>query len=128
MLKISMYDGDFFGRMEELTLICEIEGSVELYDGPSFDTLEETLRVLEICGDRYTVPQLIGRCFTVFVGRVSDAVVTPLARLDGYAHNGEATATVMSETSSWNTERVKYAPDDDAVEIVRKILTGQPAA
>ena len=128
MLKIAIYDGDFFGRMEELTLICVIEGGVEVHDRPSFDTLEETLRVLEICEDRYAVPQLIGPCFTVFVGRMSDAVVTPLARLDGYAHNGEATATVMSETPNWTTDPVRYDPNDDAVEIVRKILAGQRAA
>ncbi|ADG18059.1 hypothetical protein BC1002_4055 [Paraburkholderia atlantica] len=48
MLKIAMYDGDFCGRMEELTHICDIEGNAEAHDRRPLDALEETLRVLEM--------------------------------------------------------------------------------
>ncbi|MBB5507615.1 hypothetical protein [Paraburkholderia atlantica] len=48
MLKIAMYDGDFCGRMEELTHICDFEGNAEAHDRRPLDALEETLRVLEM--------------------------------------------------------------------------------
>ncbi|MGF6288719.1 hypothetical protein [Paraburkholderia youngii] len=128
MLKIAIYDGDFCGRMEELTLLCDVEGDVETHDRRPFDTLEETLRALEICGDQYTVHRLAGPCFTVFIGRMRDADVIPLVRLDGHAHNGDARAYVVGIAPGWTTEPVYYCPDDGAVEIVRKILAGQRAA
>lgn len=124
MLKIAIYDGDFFGDMTELTHVCELEGSIEAHDSPPFNTLEETLCVLEMNKEGYTIPRLIGPCFTVFIGRVSNATLTPLVRLDGYAHNGWASAHVRGASAGWTTEPVYYTPEDDAVTILRRILTG----
>ncbi|MEX3639598.1 hypothetical protein [Paraburkholderia sp. BR14320] len=121
-------DGDFCGRMEELTHLCDIEGNAEAHDRRPSDPLKESLRVLDISGDKYTIPRLAGTCFTVFIGRMRDANVTPLVRLDVDAHNGQACAYVVGIAPGWTTEPVYYCPDDDVVEIVRKILAGQCAA
>ena len=124
MLKIAIYDGDFFGDMTELTHVCDLEGSVEARDSPPLDALEETLCVLEMRGELYAIPRLIGPCFTVFIGRVSNATLTPLVRLDGYAYDGSASAHVKGTSAGWTTEPVYYTPEDDAVAILRRILTG----
>ena len=127
MLKIAIYDGEA-AVADTLVHLCDLEGSAEAYDRPSFSVLEEALRVLEICEDRYSTPRLGGRCFTVAIGRKDGDEVTPLLRLDGYAHNGYASAHVIGQSPGWTTDPVRYDPDDDAVEIVRKILAGQRAA
>lgn len=121
MLKIAIYDGEM-PDPETLVHLCDIEGSAEPYDRPPFSVLEEVLRVLEMCEERYSAPRLSGCCFTVAIGRKDGAEVTPLLRLDGYAHNGYGSVHVIGVTPSWTTEPVRYDPDDDAVEIVRKIL------
>ncbi|WP_244145465.1 hypothetical protein [Paraburkholderia mimosarum] len=123
---IEMYDGQFFGEMSSLTKRCVVEGGVTPYDREPFSTLEEAWRLLEMCAEKYATPPPRGDCFTVFIGRKERGgeEVEPLVRLDLYAHNGEATACVMSGTPSWNTERVRYQPEDSAVTIVLNVLRG----
>lgn len=125
MLTISIYDGEFYGDMQELTHLCDVEGSAEPYDRPPFSVLEEALRVLEMCEERYSTPPLTGTGFTVFVCSKHGVEVTPLLRLDGYARNGWASAGVVGQAPSWNTEPAEYVVDDDVVTIVRKLLSGQ---
>lgn len=122
MLTISIYDGEYAGDRDALTHVCDIEGSVEPHDRPPFTVLEEALRVLEMCEERYSMPPLSGTGFTVFIGRKTATGVTPLARLDGYARQGYASARVVGPGLRWDTERVYFAPGDDAVTIVRKLL------
>ena len=122
MLTISIYDGEYAGNRDALTHVCDIEGSVEPHDRPPFSDLEEARRVLEMCEERYSTPPLSGTGFTVFIGRKTATGVTPLARLDGYAGQGYASARVVGPGSCWDAERVYCAPDEDAVTIVRKML------
>ncbi|MBB5427483.1 hypothetical protein HDG40_005662 [Paraburkholderia sp. JPY158] len=124
MLKISIFDGEA-AAPDTLIHLCDIDGSDVPNDQPPFSVLEETLRVLEMCRERCIVPRLGGRCFTVAIGRKAGSKVTPLVRLDGYAHQGWASAHVIGRPPSWSTEPVYYSPDDDAVEIVRKLLAAQ---
>ncbi|MEX3981861.1 hypothetical protein AB4Y45_23100 [Paraburkholderia sp. EG287A] len=121
---IEMYDGQFFGEMSSLTELCVVEGSVTPYDREPFSTLEEAWRLLEMCTEKYATPPPRDDCFTVLIGRKErgGAKVEPLIRLDVYASNGEATASVMSPRPNWNTERVRYQPEDSAVVIVSRIL------
>jgi hypothetical protein len=124
-LKISVFDGEYFGSLQELTHLCDIEGSVTAYDTERCDVLSEALRVLEMSEERHTAPRL-DRCFTVFIGREVAGDMTTLVRLDGFADNGEASASVLSRSyPRWDTVHVMYTPDDDAVEIVRKLIAGQ---
>ncbi|MCC8402017.1 hypothetical protein LJ655_08940 [Paraburkholderia sp. MMS20-SJTN17] len=124
LLTVSVYDGDFFGDLTTLAQICVLEGSIAPYSGALFSPLEESLRLLEMCAAERDTPRPRGDCFTVFIGRKgsSKSEVKPLVRLDVYAHNGLAVASVVSRKPRWDTERVSYAPDDDAVAIVCKIL------
>ena len=124
LLEISVYDGEFLGEMSAVSKICVVEGRVTPYNRAPFSTLEEALRLLEMCAEKYATPPPQGDCFTVFIGRKGrgDEDVEPLMRLDVYAHSGEATACVISRTPSWNTERVRYQPEDSAVSIVLRIL------
>ncbi|MBB5427489.1 hypothetical protein HDG40_005668 [Paraburkholderia sp. JPY158] len=119
MLTIAIYDGEYYGDMRQLTHLCDVEGQVE-HD--HFYALVETLRVLQLCTKERDIPRLTGDCFTVFVGRKSGAELIPLARMDVLAHNGRASASVVDGGPRWDTEPAHYAPGDDAVEIVRKIL------
>ncbi|WP_321854671.1 hypothetical protein [Paraburkholderia tropica] len=123
-LEISLYDGEFVGDVTLLTQICVIEGSVTPYDAESFPPLEETSRLLEMCAEKYATPPPNGDYFTVFISRksIDDADFELLMRLDVYAHNGEATACVVSRRPEWNTERVRYQPDDSALTIVFNVL------
>ncbi len=123
MLKISIFAGDYFGDLGELTRLLDIEGSVTPDDRLPFEAPEEALRLLEMCSEKYATPHLSQRCFTVFIGREIEFKVTPLLRLDGYAHNGRASASVVGIPPICYTEPVTYSPDEDVVEIVRKILT-----
>lgn len=123
MLTISIYDGEYDGDVSTLTHLCDIEGSVVPDGRPPFSVLEEALRVLEMCEERYSTPPLSGTAFTVFIGRKAARGVTPLARLDGYARHGYASARVVAGPGPrWDTARVPCAPGDDAVAIVRKLL------
>ncbi|MEM5299091.1 hypothetical protein VSR82_32815 [Burkholderia sp. JPY481] len=124
LLVVSVYDGQFFGDMLSLVKICVIEGCITSHHTEHFSTLEETWKLLEMWAEKYATPPPRGDCFTVFIGRKDggDMEVEPVTRLDAYAHNGEATACVMSRTPSWDTERVCYQPDDGSVAIVCKIL------
>ncbi|SDD96524.1 hypothetical protein [Paraburkholderia lycopersici] len=124
MLTITIYDGEIVAP-DSLVHLCDVEGSAEAYDRPPFTALEEALRVLEMCSDRYSTPHLSGTGFTVFIGNKEGLEVTPLVRLDGYAHNGYASAGIVGAGPRFDTVPAKYAPDDDVVEIVRKILAGQ---
>lgn len=128
-LRIALYDGDFNGDMTSLVHICDIEGSLVPDGRPPYGLLEEALRVLEICAEKHATPRPRGDCITVFIGRKANAAVCPCARLDVFAHNGEASASVMSRGSPrWDTQPVRYAPDDNVVAIVRKILEGKVRA
>ncbi|RZF28075.1 hypothetical protein EVC45_19465 [Paraburkholderia sp. UYCP14C] len=124
MLVVSVYDGEFFGDLSSLVKICVIEGSTTCCDRESFSTLEETWKLLEMWAEKCATPPPRGDCFTIFICRKDrgDTEVEPLARLDVFAHNGEATTCVVSRTPSWDTERVCYQPDDGSVAIVLKIL------
>ncbi|WP_233799804.1 hypothetical protein [Paraburkholderia sp. HP33-1] len=125
MLKIAIYDGDFFGDMSELAHVCDFEGSVTPDDRPPFMPLEETLRMLAMYAKRYSVPRLLGPCFTVFIQRITGAEAITVVRLDGYARDGQVSAHVIGLPPDWTTEPVRYEPDDDAVEVVRKLLAAQ---
>ncbi|MEX3992717.1 hypothetical protein AB4Y35_18325 [Paraburkholderia sp. EG286A] len=124
LLEISLYDGEFLGIMSPFAKICSIEGGVTPYGRPPFSPLEEAWILLEMCAERYTTPPPRSDCLTVFIRRQNrgDTEVEPLIRLDVYAHNGEATATIVSRTPAWDTERVRYQPDDSAVTIVLNVL------
>jgi len=124
VLEISLYDGEFVGDVTSLTPICVLEGSVTPYDREPFSPLEEAWRLLEMCSEKYAIPPSQGDCFTAFIGRKNrgNVEVESLIRLDVHAHNGEATACVMSQLPAWETERVRYHPDDSAVTIVLRIL------
>jgi hypothetical protein len=126
MLEISLYDGEYDGDLAALTHLCDIEGSVVPEDRPPFSPLEETLRVLEMCADKYSTPRPADDRFTVFIGRKTGRTeLEPLVRLDVCARNGYASASVLSTNGPrWDTERVRYAADDDVVTIVGKILKG----
>lgn len=116
-LHIAFYDGE--AGADALTHLCDVEGDVE---HEPFNTLPEALRVLTLCTKRPDMPRA-GRCFTVFIAH-RRPVLTPLLRLDVYAHNGSASAGVTGPGPRWDTEPVNYGPDDDMVEIVRKVLAG----
>ncbi|WP_018436877.1 hypothetical protein [Paraburkholderia atlantica] len=122
MLTISIYDGEYDGDLSALAHMCDVDGPVEC---DLCNALVEALRVLKLCTKPHDVPRLTGAAFTVFVGRKSGEEVVPLARMDVLAHNGTASASVSDAGPRWDTEPAYYAPGDDAVEIVRKILTGQ---
>lgn len=124
MLQITIFDGEA-AEPNTLVHLCDIEGSSEPYDRPPFSVLEEALRVLQMCEERYSTPRLSGTGFTVFIGSKKGLEVTPLVRLDGYARNGYASAGIVGLGPRFDTVPAKYTPDDDVVEIVRKILAGQ---
>lgn len=121
MLKISIFDGEVAAPYT-LVHLCDIEG---ISDDCPQSVLAAALKALESSSPHHAVPHFRGRCFTVTVGHKGALRTTPLVRLDGFAHNGQASAHVISDEPSWCTESVYYAPEDDAVTIVRKILAGQ---
>lgn len=125
-LEISLYDGEFFGDVTSLARICVIEGSVTPYDSEPFSLLEETSRLLIMCTEKYATPSPSGNYFTVFVSSKNgdDAEFELLMRLDVYARNGEANARVISRLPPWDTESVRYAPEDSAVTIALNVLSG----
>jgi hypothetical protein len=125
ILTIAFYDGEYDGDMAPLVLICEIEGSAVPDGRPPYSPLEEALKVLELCADRDSTPRP-SDCFTVFIGRKTGTAIRPLARLDVYARNGYASASVLSTDSPrTDTESIRYSLDDDALTIVRKILEAE---
>lgn len=123
-LVVSVYDGEFFGDMSSLVRLYVVEGSAAPSGKDPSSALDEAWRLLEMYAEKYPTVPPRGDCFTVFIGGKSrgDNEVEPLVRLDVYAHNGVAVASVVSRMPRWDTERVSYAPDDDAVAIVCKIL------
>jgi hypothetical protein len=126
ILTIAFYDGEYDGDMAPLVLICEIEGSVVPHDRARFPILKEVSKLLEMSADKYSVPQPLSDCFTVFVGHKIGTAIRPLARLDVYARNGYARASVLSTDSPrTDTESIRYSLDDDALTIVRKILEAE---
>lgn len=125
MLTIAIFDGEYDGDLSALTHLCDIAGSVVPDGCPAYPPLEEALQLLEMCADKYSTPGPSGDCLTGFIGRKIGDKVNLLARLDVFAHNGEAHASVPCHSSPrWDTEQVRYLPDDDVVTIVRKILKG----
>jgi hypothetical protein len=126
ILTIAFYDGEYDGDMAPLVLICEIEGSAVPDGRPPYSPLEEALKLLEVCADRYSTPRPSCDCFTVFIGRKTGIAIRPLARLDVYARNGYASASVLSADSPrTDTESIRYSLDDDALTIMRKILEAE---
>jgi hypothetical protein len=123
-LVLDFYDGEYDGDRSALTHLCSIEGSVVPHGQHQFDTLEEASKLLELCADRYGSRRPCDSCFAVFIGRKSGDAVEPLARLDVYARDGHASASVVGFGPRWDTEPVVYVPDDDVVTMVRKILEG----
>ncbi|WP_321927892.1 hypothetical protein [Paraburkholderia guartelaensis] len=120
---ILIYDGEFFAGEAPLPLLCEIEGSVTPYDREPFGVLEEAEKILEMCGERYTVGRPSGDCLTVVVARKHKNDVMPVVRLDIHARNGMARASIQTyDFPRWDSEPVYYAPEDDAVTILRKII------
>jgi hypothetical protein len=123
MLRISIFDGEFLLGEGPLPLLCEIEGSVTPYGKECFAGLEETEKILEMCGDRYTVGRPSGDNMTVVIARKVGNDVMPVMRLDIHARNGTARAGIQTyDFPRWDAEPVCYAPDDDAVTILRKII------
>jgi hypothetical protein len=120
---ILIYDGEFFADEAPLPLLCEIEGSVTPYGREPFGILEEAEKVLEMCGERYTVGRPTGDGMTVVVARKVGNDVMPVVRLGILARNGTASASIQTyDFPRWDAEPVCYAPDDDAVMILRKII------
>ncbi|RQM50963.1 hypothetical protein EHZ19_02170 [Paraburkholderia bannensis] len=120
---ISIYDGEYFAGESPLPLLCEIEGSVTPYGREPFGILEEAEKVLEMCEERYGAARPSGDCMTVVVARKVGNDVMPVVRLDIHARNGTARASIQTyDFPSWNAEPTTYAPDDDAVTILRKVI------
>jgi hypothetical protein len=124
LLAISVYDGEYAGDIALLAHICDIEGSVVPHGRPLFSLFEEALKMLELCAEKYSTPGLPSQCLTVFVGRKTSTGIQPLARLDVVARNGLAGASITSAAPRVDSEPVRYASDDDALTIVRKVLAG----
>ncbi|WP_321910286.1 hypothetical protein [Paraburkholderia sp. J11-2] len=123
MLKISIFDGEFVPGEAPLPLLCEIDGSVAPYDKEPYGPLEEAEKVLELCGERYTVGRPSGNGMTVVVGRKFESNEMPVVRLDIHARNGIARASIQTyDYPRWDAEPTYYAPEDDAVTILRKII------
>lgn len=123
MLKISVFDGEFLFGEVPLPLLCDIEGSVTPDGREPFGPLEEAERVLEMCCERYTVGRPSGDFMTVHIGRKTETDVEPLVRLDILAREGIAHVSIQSRSwPRWDAEPVYYAPDDDAVTILRKVI------
>lgn len=129
VLRIELLDGEYISHAVSLTQLCVIEGSVTPYGRPRLTVFQEALRILELCEEKYSTPHPSGPCFTALISRKTGGASTPVMRLDVFARNGSACAGVESiNYPGWDTERVSYAPDDDAIEIVRKILYGPRTA
>ena len=124
-LHIEIFDGECIADPRALPTLVDLTGSVTPYGRPPYSAMEEALRVLEMCAERYSTARPSGRCFTVLISRSAGQEVTPLLRLDVLARNGLASAGVVGEPPNWETEPVTYSLDDDAVEIVRKLLAAQ---
>jgi hypothetical protein len=125
MLTIVFYDGEYDGDMAPLVHICEIEGRVVPHGGARFPLLEEVSMLLEMSADKYSVPQPLSDCFTVFVGHRIGSEIQSVARLDILAHNGSAGASIVSvDSPRVDTESVPYTVDDDVVTIACKVLEG----
>jgi hypothetical protein len=123
VLSIAFYDGEYYGDISRQVRICDIEGSVVPTNRPPFDTLEEALKLLELCSEKYSTPHP-GDVFTVFIGNKDAVTVEPLARIDVYARDGVASASVLLNAAPrFDTEQVRYAPEDDVVTIALKIIS-----
>ncbi|MFM0146553.1 hypothetical protein [Paraburkholderia sp. RL18-085-BIA-A] len=126
LLTIAMYNGEYDGNLDALKQLCVIEGNAVPDGRPPYSPLEEALKLLEVCADRYSTPRPSCDCFTVFIGRKTGIAIRPLARLDVYARNGYASASVLSADSPrTDTESIRYSLDDDALTIMRKILEAE---
>ncbi|RQM47133.1 hypothetical protein EHZ19_15885 [Paraburkholderia bannensis] len=121
-LKIAFYDGEFAGDVCALMHLCDVEGEVTPYDRAPYHTLEEVLCVLDLCEERYSTPCPTSGAMTVFVGRKRGNEVTPIARLDVYARDGYASASVVGLGPRTDTSPVHFGPEDGAVVIARKVL------
>jgi hypothetical protein len=120
-LRISLYDGECTGDMASLTQLCDIDGVVP-DERRASNVFAEALHVLDLYARKHSVSRLSGSSFTVLIVRKDGAVETPLVRLDGYARNGYASASITGQGPRWDTERASYSVDDDVLIIVRKIL------
>ncbi|MBN3854039.1 hypothetical protein G3N59_11675 [Paraburkholderia sp. Ac-20340] len=119
-LVIEIYDGEYSGDLSVLTDLCSVEGSARAYDRPPYSTLEEVHKILDLCEKRYSAPLPQSSLLTVVIGRKGAG---PLVRLDVYAKNGQASASVLSNTEPrWDTGAICYLPEDNVINIVRKLL------
>jgi len=119
-LIIEIYDGEYSGDLSVLTDLCSVEGSARAYDRPPYSILEEAHKILDLCEKRYSAPLPQSSLLTVVIGRKGAG---PLVRLDVYAKNGQASASVLSNTEPrWDTGAICYLPEDNVINIVRKLL------
>lgn len=123
MLEISIFDGELVPGEAPLPLLCEIEGSVVPDGKEPFGPLEEAEKILEMCRERYTVARPNCDFITVCVGRKRETDVELLVRLDILARDGIARTSIRNrEWPRWDAEPTNYAPEDDAIAIVLKVI------
>jgi hypothetical protein len=128
MLTVTFYAGEYRGDMSALTHICDIDGDITRYGEEPITTLEEACIALEMCTKRYDTPPLEGSALTVFIGRKSNGLTTPLARLNMLLQDGHARSSLeFSDNQRLTLEPIAVLSDGTATYdgvgvIVREIL------
>jgi hypothetical protein len=123
-LEIVAYDGEYAGDMSSLTKICSLSGGAMDCDQRPRSLFEEALTLLEICAKKWATPRPLGDSFTIFIGRktAEDSEAETLLRLDVNAHDGEATAVIVSGNRVWNADPAEYRLEADVVTITHNVL------
>ena len=124
--RIAFYDGAYSGDLADMVHLCDVEGSVVPDDRPPFALLEEVRRVLEMCAEKYAAPCASGDCFSVLIGRKTEAQLQHLARLDVVAQQGLVRASVMyADGSRTDINGTVFEDDDDVVTTLLNVLEAQ---
>ncbi|MEI5997625.1 hypothetical protein H3V53_10535 [Paraburkholderia bengalensis] len=125
-LTIFFYDGAYGGDLATMVHLCDVEGSVVPDDRPPFPLLEEVRRVLGMCAEKYAAPCASGDCFSVLIGRKTEAQLQHLARLDVVAQQGLARASVIyADGSRTDINGAVFEGDDDVVTTLLNVLEAQ---
>jgi hypothetical protein len=123
-LEIVAYDGEYAGDLSSLTKICSLSGGAMDCDQRPRSLFEEALTLLEICAEKWATPRPLGGRFTIFIGckTSEDSDAETLLRLDVNAHDGEATAVIVSGSRVWNAAPAQYRLEADVVTITHDVL------